>query len=163
MQTFKNGDPIKAFSISSSIQICWQIAINLVLHEGNREKQTILTIICTNTSTWAMRRLLLWNLLFFQCSSIASPYMVIFMGSSNIGKPYRVQHNYYYGLIKLSSIDSNEVVDWFWKRKRVFLNPRVSFSSIQQLCNTMFMIKQYIKSKHQQIQVLILIYPYLFH
>ncbi|CBI35424.3 unnamed protein product, partial [Vitis vinifera] len=41
MQTFKNGDPIEAFSISSFIQICWQIAINLVLHEGNKEKQTI--------------------------------------------------------------------------------------------------------------------------
>ena len=84
-----------------------------MLHEGNKEKQTILTIICTNTSTWAMRRLLLWNLLFFQFLSIASPYMVIFMGSSNIGRPYRVQHNYYYGSIELSSIDSNEVVDWF--------------------------------------------------
>ena len=113
MQTFENGDPIKALSISSSNQICWQIAINLVLQEGNKEKQTILTIICTNTSTWSMRRLLLWNLLFFQFLSIASPYMVIFMGSSNIGRPYRVQHNYYYGSIELSSIDSNEVVDWF--------------------------------------------------
>ena len=35
------------------------IANDLVLHEGNREKQTILAIVCTNTFIRAMRRLLL--------------------------------------------------------------------------------------------------------
>ena len=59
MQTFQNGDCIKASTLCNSVKICWEITNDLVLHDGNREKQTILAIICTNTSTRAMRILLL--------------------------------------------------------------------------------------------------------
>ena len=59
MKTFENGDPIKASSLSNFAQIRWEIASDLVLHERNREKQTILSIVCTNTSTRTMRKLLL--------------------------------------------------------------------------------------------------------
>ena len=59
MQTFQNGDYMKALNLCNSVNIHWEIASDLVLHEGNREKQTILAIVCTNTSTRAMKRLLL--------------------------------------------------------------------------------------------------------
>ncbi|KAJ9689155.1 hypothetical protein PVL29_014688 [Vitis rotundifolia] len=59
MQTFQNGDCIKASNLRNSIKIHREIASDLVLHKGNREKQTILVIVCTNTSTRVMRSLLL--------------------------------------------------------------------------------------------------------
>ena len=90
MQTFQNGDCMKASNLCNSIKIRWEIASDLDLHEGNREKQTILAIVCTNTSIRAMRRLLLWHLLFFQYLSFPYPHMVMFMGSSDIGWAYRV-------------------------------------------------------------------------
>ena len=51
MQTFQNGDCIKASNLCNYVKIHREIASDLVLHEGNREKQTILAIVCTNTST----------------------------------------------------------------------------------------------------------------
>ena len=45
MQTFENGHPINAYNLSNSAQIRWKIVIDLVLHEGNREKQTIFSIV----------------------------------------------------------------------------------------------------------------------
>ncbi|KAJ9707449.1 hypothetical protein PVL29_002466 [Vitis rotundifolia] len=59
MQTFQNGDCIKASDLRNSVKIHQEIASDLVLHKRNREKQTILAIVCTNISTRAMRRLLL--------------------------------------------------------------------------------------------------------
>ena len=58
MQTFENGDCMKASNLCNSVKIHWEIASDLVLHEGNREKQTILAIVCTNTPTRAMKRFL---------------------------------------------------------------------------------------------------------
>ena len=45
MQTFENGDPINACNLFNSAQIRWKIVIDLVLHKGNREKQTIFSIV----------------------------------------------------------------------------------------------------------------------
>ena len=59
MQTFENGDSMKASNLCNSLQIRREIASDLVLHERNRKKQTILSIVCTNTSTRTMRKLLL--------------------------------------------------------------------------------------------------------
>ena len=59
IQTFQNGDCMKASNLCNSVKIHWEIASDLDLHEGNREKQTILAIVCTNTSTKAMKILLL--------------------------------------------------------------------------------------------------------
>ena len=59
IQTFQNGDCMKASNLCNSVKIRWEIASDLVLHEGNREKQTILAIVYTHTSTRAMKRLLL--------------------------------------------------------------------------------------------------------
>ena len=114
IRTFENGDPIKASSISSTTQIRQQIAIDLV--QGTHGKTNDFNYCLYKYIHKSNERLLLWNLLFFQSSSFASPYMVIFMGrSSNIGKPYKVHHNYHYGLAELSSIDNDEVVDRLWK------------------------------------------------
>lgn len=59
MQTLEYLDPMKASTIINSSQMYWQIAIDLVLHEENKENERILATICTNTSTKAMRRSLL--------------------------------------------------------------------------------------------------------
>ena len=45
MQTYKNGDPIKVYNLYNYVQICWEIVIDLVLHERNKEKQTIFCIV----------------------------------------------------------------------------------------------------------------------
>ena len=113
MQRFKNGHCIKAFNLSNSIQIHREIASDLVLHKGNREKQTILAIVCTNTSTRAMRRLLLWNLLFFQYLSFPSPHMAMFMGSYDIGWAYRVHHKFVffdYAILFFEYVRQNEIL-----------------------------------------------------
>ena len=60
MQTFQDGDCMKASNLCNFVKICWEIASDLVLNEENREKQTILAIVCTNTSTRVMKRILLW-------------------------------------------------------------------------------------------------------
>ncbi|RVW18028.1 hypothetical protein CK203_115093 [Vitis vinifera] len=59
MQRFKNGDPMTSSDFCNSMKIRREIACDLVLHEGNREKQTIVAIVCTKTSTRAMKKLLL--------------------------------------------------------------------------------------------------------
>ncbi|KAJ9691535.1 hypothetical protein PVL29_013651 [Vitis rotundifolia] len=51
MQTFKNGDSMTASNLCNSVKIHWKITSDLVLHEGNREKQTIVAIVCTKMST----------------------------------------------------------------------------------------------------------------
>ena len=51
MQKLKNGDSMTASDLCDSIKIRREIASDLVLHEGNREKQTIVAIVCTKTST----------------------------------------------------------------------------------------------------------------
>ena len=51
MQRFKNGDSMTSFDFCNSVKIRREIACDLVLHEGNREKQTIVAIVCTKTST----------------------------------------------------------------------------------------------------------------
>ncbi|KAJ9682790.1 hypothetical protein PVL29_018670 [Vitis rotundifolia] len=56
---FKNGDSMTSSDFCNSVKIRREIACDLVLHEGNREKQTIVAIICTKTSTRAMKILLL--------------------------------------------------------------------------------------------------------
>ena len=56
---------MKASNLCNSVKIRREIASDLVLHKGNIEKQTILAIVCTKTSTRAMKKLLLWYLLFF--------------------------------------------------------------------------------------------------
>ena len=45
MQTFENGDPINASNLFNYAKIRWKIVIDLVLHKGNREKQTIFSIV----------------------------------------------------------------------------------------------------------------------
>ena len=59
MQTFNNGDSMMVSNLCNYVKIHRKIASDLVLHEGNKEKQTILAIVCTNTSIRAIRRLLL--------------------------------------------------------------------------------------------------------
>ncbi|KAJ9682616.1 hypothetical protein PVL29_018521 [Vitis rotundifolia] len=59
MQRFKNGDSMTSSDLCNSVKIRREIACDLVLHEGNREKQTIVAIVCTKTSTRAMKKLLL--------------------------------------------------------------------------------------------------------
>ncbi|CBI39042.3 unnamed protein product, partial [Vitis vinifera] len=59
MQTFNNGDSMMVSDLCNSIKLRREIASDLVLHEGNREKQTIVAIVCTKTSTRAMKKLLL--------------------------------------------------------------------------------------------------------
>ncbi|KAJ9671084.1 hypothetical protein PVL29_027194 [Vitis rotundifolia] len=59
MQTFENGDSMKASNLCNSIKIRREIASDLVLHEGNREKKTILAIVCTKTSTQAMKKIII--------------------------------------------------------------------------------------------------------
>ncbi|RVW23855.1 hypothetical protein CK203_094430 [Vitis vinifera] len=59
MQRFKNGDSMTASDVCNSIKIHREIASDLVSHERNREKQTIVAIVCTKTSTRAMKKLLL--------------------------------------------------------------------------------------------------------
>ncbi|XP_034711678.1 ubiquitin-like-specific protease 1 [Vitis riparia] len=59
MQRFKNGDSMMSSDFCNSVKIRREIACDLVLHEGNREKQTIVAIVCTKTSTRAMKKLLL--------------------------------------------------------------------------------------------------------
>ena len=59
MQRFKNGDSMTASDVCNSIKIHREIASDLVLHEGNKEKQTIVAIVCTKMSTRAMKKLLL--------------------------------------------------------------------------------------------------------
>ena len=59
MQRFKNGDSMTVSDLCNYIKIRREIASDLVLHEGNREKQTIVAIVCTKTSTRAMKKLLL--------------------------------------------------------------------------------------------------------
>ena len=59
MQTFKNGDSMMGSDLCNSVKLCREIASDLVLHEGNREKQTIVAIVCIKTSTRAMKKLLL--------------------------------------------------------------------------------------------------------
>ena len=59
MQRFKNGDSMTGSDLCNSIKIRREIASDLVLHEGNKEKQTIVAIVCTKMSTRAMKKLLL--------------------------------------------------------------------------------------------------------
>ena len=59
MQTFKNGNSMTASDLCNYVKIRREIASDLVLHEGNREKQTIVAIVCTKMSTRAMKKLLL--------------------------------------------------------------------------------------------------------
>lgn len=59
MQTFKNGDSMKASNLCNSVKIRQEIACDLILHEGNREKQTMLTTVCTKTSTQAMKKIII--------------------------------------------------------------------------------------------------------
>ena len=65
MQTFNNGDSMTVSDLCNSVKLCREIASDLVLHGGNREKQTIVAIVCTKMSTRAMEKLLLWYLLLF--------------------------------------------------------------------------------------------------
>ena len=44
MQTFANGDSMKASNLCNSLQIRREIASDLVLHEENREKQGFITL-----------------------------------------------------------------------------------------------------------------------
>ena len=46
MQTIDYLEAMNFFPISNSSQLRRQIAIDLVLHEGNREKERILSTIC---------------------------------------------------------------------------------------------------------------------
>ena len=113
MQTFENGDCMKASNLCNSVKIHWEIASDLVLHDGNREKQTILAIVCTNASTRAMRRLLLWHLLFFQYLLFPSPHMVMFMGSCDLGWAYRVHDQFVlfeYAILFFEYVRQNEIV-----------------------------------------------------
>ncbi|CBI39067.3 unnamed protein product, partial [Vitis vinifera] len=55
MQTFKNGDSMTGFDLCNSVKLRREIASDLVLYKGNREKQTIVAIVCTKTSTRAMK------------------------------------------------------------------------------------------------------------
>ena len=48
-----------AFDLCNSVKIRQEIASDLVFYEGNREKQTIMAIVCTKTSTRAMKKVLL--------------------------------------------------------------------------------------------------------
>ena len=48
-----------ASDLCNYVKIRREIASDLVLHEGNREKQTIVAIVCTKMSTRAMKKLLL--------------------------------------------------------------------------------------------------------
>ena len=50
---------MKASNLCNFAKIRSEIASDLVLHEGNREKQTIVAIVCTKMSTRAMKKLLL--------------------------------------------------------------------------------------------------------
>ena len=59
MQTFNNGDSMMVSDLCNYVKLRRGIASDLVLHEGNREKQTIIAIVCTKTSTRAMKKLLL--------------------------------------------------------------------------------------------------------
>ena len=59
MQTFNNGDSMMVSDLCNYVKLRRGIASDLVLHEGNREKQTIVAIVCTKTSTRAMKKLLL--------------------------------------------------------------------------------------------------------
>ena len=59
MQTFNNGDSMMVSNLCNFVKLRREIASDLVLHEGNREKQTIVAIVCTKTSTRAMKKLLL--------------------------------------------------------------------------------------------------------
>ena len=59
MQTFKNGDSITVSDLCNFVKPRRKIASDLVLHEGNREKQSIVAIVCTKTLTRAMKKLLL--------------------------------------------------------------------------------------------------------
>ncbi|CBI24247.3 unnamed protein product, partial [Vitis vinifera] len=59
MQTFKNGDSMKASNLCNYVKIRQEIACDLILHEGNREKQTMLTTVCTKTSTQAMKKIII--------------------------------------------------------------------------------------------------------
>ncbi|CBI35563.3 unnamed protein product, partial [Vitis vinifera] len=59
MQTFNNGDSMTVSDLCNYVKLRREIASDLVLHEGNREKQTIVAIVCTKTSTRAMKKLLL--------------------------------------------------------------------------------------------------------
>ncbi|KAJ9703065.1 hypothetical protein PVL29_004720 [Vitis rotundifolia] len=56
---FKNGDSMTSSNFCNSVKIHREIACDLVLHEGNREKHTIVAIVYTKTSTRAMKKLLL--------------------------------------------------------------------------------------------------------
>ena len=94
MQTFQNGDCMKASNLCNVVKIRLEIASDLVLHEVNREKQTILAIVFTNTSIRTMRRLLLWHFLFFQYLSFPSSYMVMFMVSRDLGWAYSVHDQF---------------------------------------------------------------------
>eukprot|EP00261_Vitis_vinifera_P033163 XP_019074406.1 PREDICTED: ubiquitin-like-specific protease 1A [Vitis vinifera] len=44
MQRFKNGDSMTSSDFCNSVKICREITCDLVIHEGNREKQTIVAI-----------------------------------------------------------------------------------------------------------------------
>ena len=59
MQTFNNGDSMTVSDLCNSVKLRRELASDLVLQEGNKEKQTILAIVCTKTSTRAMKKLLL--------------------------------------------------------------------------------------------------------
>ena len=59
IHTFKNGDSMMASDLCNFVKIRWEIASDLVLHKGNKEKQTIMAIVCTKMSTRAMKKLLL--------------------------------------------------------------------------------------------------------
>ena len=48
---------MKASNLCNSIKIRREIASDLVLRKGNIEKQTILAIVCTKTSTRAMKKI----------------------------------------------------------------------------------------------------------
>ena len=113
MQTFQNGDCIKASNLCNYVKIHRKIASDLVLHEGNKEKQTILAIVCTNTSIRAIRRLLLWQFLFSQYLSFPYPHMVMFMGSYDIGWAYKVHHKFVlfeYAILFFEYARQNEIV-----------------------------------------------------
>uniref|UniRef100_F6HBE2 Ubiquitin-like protease family profile domain-containing protein n=1 Tax=Vitis vinifera TaxID=29760 RepID=F6HBE2_VITVI len=51
MQTFNNGDSMTVSDLCNSVKLRREITSDLVLHGGNREKQTIVAIICTKMST----------------------------------------------------------------------------------------------------------------
>ena len=91
MQRFNNGDSMMVSDLCNSVKLRREIASDLVLHEGNREKQTIIAIVCTKTSTRAMKKLLLWYLLFFYYLYFPSPHIVMFIRKFlPIGWPYIV-------------------------------------------------------------------------